>query len=255
MVYFECQKCNETIKKPKLAKHLLSCRSEWVSCIDCLKVFRWDEWEKHTSCVSEAQKYQGHMYQAKENNNKGQVKQDAWTSSVQSTIEDPNSKIAPQTKALLEKLLGFDNIPRKQKPFGNFVKNSLKIWDERKITEIWEVIAAASAATKAAAAAPAATPAVAATPASAEGAAKTASAEAENSRWSGWKRELDTELQQAGGELPWKRLRDRLVVRYRESGEPNGVSEDELGSQALACIPDKYLSRKDEVVRLPEKAN
>ena len=34
--------------------------------------------------------------------------------------------------------IGFDNIPRKQKPFGNFVKNSLKIWDDKKINEIWD---------------------------------------------------------------------------------------------------------------------
>mmetsp|Transcript_15459 Transcript_15459/g.27686 ORF Transcript_15459/g.27686 Transcript_15459/m.27686 type:complete len:250 (-) Transcript_15459:60-809(-) len=245
MVYFECQKCNETVKKPKLAKHLLSCQSSYVSCIDCLKVFAWDEWEKHTSCVSEAQKYQGHMYQAKESSNKGQAKQNTWTQNVVNRIEDPSSNIAPQTKALLEKLLGFDNIPRKQKPFGNFVKNSLKIWDERKINEIWEVIASAAAASKAAPAPAAAAPAPVCQPC----------AKPEQQRWAGWKRALDSELQEAGGELPWKRLRDAVVTKYRESGQPNGISEDELGFRALAEIPEKYLSAKDELVRLPEGAS
>merc|ERR1719181_2615491 len=138
MVYFECQKCNETVKKPKLAKHLLMCGSGFVSCIDCNKIFAWDQWEAHTSCISESQKYMGSDYKAKESTNKGQVKQDAFVDNVQKKIEDPNSGIDDSTRSLLQKLLGFSNIPRKQKPFGNFVKNSLKIWDERKIGNMWE---------------------------------------------------------------------------------------------------------------------
>ena len=42
MVYFECQKCNETVKKPKLARHLQMCGSGYVSCIDCLKVSQYE---------------------------------------------------------------------------------------------------------------------------------------------------------------------------------------------------------------------
>jgi len=237
MVCFECGRCNETFNKPKMAKHQMMCQSEYVSCIDCGKRFRWDEWQSHTTCISEAQKYQGNLYQHKESNNKGKVKQDNWTESIQKSIEDAGSKISAHTKGLLEKLLGFDNIPRKQKPFGNFVKNSLKIWDERKIAEIWEVISAATAkkpqeqkAPEVAKEAPPAETAV---------------------RWIGWKRALDDELKDAGGELPWKRLRDGVVKRYHASSEPNGIAEEELGMQALAAIPEAYLSQKDELVRLP----
>merc|ERR1712048_1078199 len=138
-----------TVKKPKLAKHLYSCGSHYVSCIDCSKVFAWNEWEAHTSCMSEAQKYEGKLFKEKESTNKGQRKQDAWLQNVQTKIEDPSSTISPQTKLMLEKLLGFDNIPRKQKPFTNFVKNSLKVWDDKKIGEIWDVISAANSAPKA----------------------------------------------------------------------------------------------------------
>jgi len=151
MVYFECQKCNETVKKPKLAKHLQCCGSFYVSCIDCSKVFRWDEWEAHTTCMSEAQKYQGNLYNAKENVNKGQVKQDAWIEGITKMVEDPNSTINPTTKSLLQRLLGFDNIPRKQKPFGNFVKNSLKLWNDKQIADMWAVIEVVNAAAKASA--------------------------------------------------------------------------------------------------------
>jgi len=245
MVVFECARCNETVKKPKLAKHLQSCRSEYVSCIDCSVRFRWDEWESHTSCVSEAQKYQGNLYQAKESANKGKVKQDTWTDNVQKAIEEAGSKISPQIKMLLEKLLGFDNIPRKQKPFTNFVKNSLKIWDERKVAEIWEVISAAGKKAelqKSEAAAPAAAPTIVV-------ATEAAPAKAAV-RWAGWKRALDGELEVAGGALPWKRLRDTLVARYHASSEENGVPEELLRLQALAAIPEGYLSQKDELVRM-----
>eukprot|EP00930_Biecheleria_cincta_P006213 TRINITY_DN107196_c0_g1_i1.p1 TRINITY_DN107196_c0_g1~~TRINITY_DN107196_c0_g1_i1.p1 ORF type:complete len:242 (+),score=68.91 TRINITY_DN107196_c0_g1_i1:40-765(+) len=241
MVYFECQKCNETVKKPKLAKHLQSCGSHFVSCIDCSKVFGWDEWESHTSCMSEAQKYQGNLYQAKEKENKGQVKQDTWTENIRKAIEDPGGKMDSQTKSNLQKLLGFDNIPRKPKPFANFVKNSVKVWDQSKIDDMWSVIAAATGKTSggggggAAAAAP----------------GDKAPAAAQNG-WAGWKRALDDELKAAGGSLPWKKLCTRLVQQFREkSGTANGESEADLEVQALASIPEGYCSPKNAVVKIP----
>merc|ERR1719210_2284287 len=215
MVCFECGKCNETVKKPKLAKHLLSCGSQYVSCIDCNTRFSWDNWEHHTSCISEAQKYQGGLYQAKESSNKGKVKQDAWTDNVVNRIEDPASGVSPGTKALLEKLLGFTNIPRKQKPFGNFVKNSLNIWDEKKINDMWAVIFAANE-KKA--------------PAPADPAKSAPKAdETQKRRWEGWQHALDEELAVQDGELPWHKLRDALVARYRAEAENiNGESHEEL---------------------------
>jgi len=251
MVYFECQKCNESLKKPKVAKHLQMCRSEWVSCIDCSKMFRWDEWEAHTTCMSEAQKYQGKLFEAKESSNKGKAKQDNWTDNVQKAIEEAGSKISPMTKGHLDKLLGYDNIPRKQKPFTNFVKNSLKLWNEKTIAEIWEVI---SAATKTQAA-PASTPPPSAPVAKEEATSAPAPDAAGKKRWAGWKRVLDCELTAAGGELPWKRLRDAMVCRYHESSEPNGLAEEQLGLQALAAIPEGYLSEQDELVRIPAAAS
>jgi len=280
MVYFECQKCNETVKKPKLARHLQMCGSGYVSCIDCLKVFAWNEWESHTSCVSEAQKYQGKLYEAKEDNKKGQVKQDAWIDNIQKKIEDPASGISAQTKGLLEKLLGFNNIPRKQKPFGNFVKNSVKIWDEKKIGEMWEVISSANKsganaaadakgpnganATAGAKGPDDAAATAAAKPAAAAAAVAGPKAEAVGvcgicaPSWRGWKRALDEELQSApGNELPWKRLRDALVQRYCSEHVAKGENGNEnigLEFAALACIPEAYLSKSDGLVRLPDRA-
>lgn len=39
----------------------------------------------HTSCVSEAERYQGHLYVHKDN--KGEVKQQAWLENVQSKLD------------------------------------------------------------------------------------------------------------------------------------------------------------------------
>jgi len=238
MVVFECEKCNETLKKPKVEKHLQMCGSWHVTCIDCNKKFAWDEWAQHTKCISENEKYQGGLFQEKSSTNKGEKKQNAWTDNVREKIEDPNSKFSAQLRGNLEKLLEFDNIPRKQKPFGNFVKNSLKLWDERRISEIWDVIAAANAPAKPAPAA----------------AAPAAAAKPEEKKWAGWKRALDDELKDAGGELSWRKVQETLVKRHKAAGQVNGkkTTDEQLALEALASIPETYLSRKDELVRLPE---
>lgn len=276
MVCFECGRCNETIKKPKLAKHLLYfCRQASVTCIDCNTVFAWDAWEEHTKCISEAQKYQGNLFQAKESQNKNQKKQEGWIERVEEIIEDPSSGIAPETRNLLKKLLGFSNIPRKQKPFCNFAKNSLNMWDDRKIDLMWQVIVVATK--KPEASPPAAAPPA---PAAAEKiappvqpeaaskpekpskpASKPAEAEAEpeadqpeKRKWVGWKEAVDEELAAAEDRtLPWKKLRKRIVARYREeSEEANGESKEELGNLAMAEIPESYLL-EDDFIRLPKK--
>lgn len=77
--------------------------------------------------------------------------------------------------------------------------------------------------------------------------------DAAEKKWAGWKRALDEELQAAGGALPWKQLRDALVARRRLCGQLQGLNEEELGLRALACVPEAYLSRKDDVVRLQKE--
>lgn len=243
MVCFECSKCNETVKKPKLAMHLLKCQSQLVTCIDCNMRFNWDDWEHHTSCVSEAQKYQGHLFQAKENTNKGQVKQDNWTDNIMNKIEDPSSGVSPQTKGLLTKLMGFTNVPRKPKPFANFVKNSLKIWDEKRIDDMWQVIFTANEKAK---------PAAPEAGASTKEAAQPSAGKPAKRKWEGWKKAVDEELEAQDGQLTWRKLRDMLVARYRaEAQNVNGQSNEDLGWQALASISDEYLSSEDALVRLP----
>ena len=53
MVWFQCEDCGETLKKPKLAKHVWQCSAMRFSCIDCCMVFDRNGAMAHTSCVME----------------------------------------------------------------------------------------------------------------------------------------------------------------------------------------------------------
>ncbi|KAK2464340.1 hypothetical protein APHAL10511_003797 [Amanita phalloides] len=62
MVSFNCNVCSDVIKKPKLDQHYSRCKSSF-DCIDCSKTFNSPaEWKDHTSCISEAEKYQKSLY-------------------------------------------------------------------------------------------------------------------------------------------------------------------------------------------------
>lgn len=80
MVSFICNACGQTVRKNQVEKHYNTvCRQcEVLSCIDCGKDFHGDEYSKHTSCISEAEKYQGKLFQPKDKANKGEQKQQEW---------------------------------------------------------------------------------------------------------------------------------------------------------------------------------
>jgi hypothetical protein len=80
MVNFICDACGQTIKKQKVEKHYQTeCRNcNVLSCIDCGKDFPGDSYASHTSCISEAEKYQGKLYKGKDKANKGERKQQEW---------------------------------------------------------------------------------------------------------------------------------------------------------------------------------
>lgn len=80
MVSFICNACGQTVRKNQVEKHYQTvCRQcNVLSCIDCGKDFHGDEYAGHTSCISEAEKYQGKLFQPKEKANKGEQKQQEW---------------------------------------------------------------------------------------------------------------------------------------------------------------------------------
>ncbi len=62
MVSFSCDLCTDVIKKPKLAQHLYRCPNASFTCIDCSTTFTGNSYSSHTSCISEAEKYQKSFY-------------------------------------------------------------------------------------------------------------------------------------------------------------------------------------------------
>ncbi|KAJ2662188.1 hypothetical protein IW148_003077 [Coemansia sp. RSA 1199] len=62
MVSFVCNACQETLKKPKLDMHANRCHYASFSCIDCSVDFTGTSYRQHTSCISEAEKYEGKLY-------------------------------------------------------------------------------------------------------------------------------------------------------------------------------------------------
>lgn len=66
MVSFSCEVCNDTLAKKKLMGHYNKCPNAYFTCIDCNTTFDGLEFQKHTQCISEDQKYQGKLYKPKE---------------------------------------------------------------------------------------------------------------------------------------------------------------------------------------------
>ncbi|KJF60457.1 cell growth-regulating nucleolar protein [Coccidioides immitis RS] len=65
MVSFQCEACGDVFTKKKLDPHRGQCRGATFSCLDCMVHFKGTEYRSHTSCMSEAQKYQGALYKEK----------------------------------------------------------------------------------------------------------------------------------------------------------------------------------------------
>ncbi|PWY69508.1 hypothetical protein BO70DRAFT_365764 [Aspergillus heteromorphus CBS 117.55] len=65
MVSFSCEACGDILTKKKLDPHRNQCRGATFTCIDCMVHFWGTEYRSHTSCMSEAQKYQGALYKEK----------------------------------------------------------------------------------------------------------------------------------------------------------------------------------------------
>jgi cell growth-regulating nucleolar protein len=86
MVSFSCEVCNDTILKKKLQQHQRSCQGAYFTCIDCSTTFYGNDHQKHTSCISEAEKYEKSLYKGKKTKNQNQQKQ------------QPKKEINPQQK-------------------------------------------------------------------------------------------------------------------------------------------------------------
>lgn len=56
MVSFVCGRCEDTVKKPAVKKHLTRCKGASLTCLDCYSQFSAVSVQQHNSCISEAEK-------------------------------------------------------------------------------------------------------------------------------------------------------------------------------------------------------
>ncbi|KAK2891410.1 hypothetical protein Q8A67_014053 [Cirrhinus molitorella] len=136
MVVFTCASCGGTVKKAQVEQHMIRCRScQVLSCIDCGKDFRGDEYKEHIKCISEDQKYGGKDFKPKVN--KGEVKQQEWTERIQQAMQQPG--IDPNMWRVLQIVSSHNNVPRKKAKFENWMKFSMKINSPSLLEKVWEI--------------------------------------------------------------------------------------------------------------------
>lgn len=135
MVVFTCDGCGETLKKSQVDAHVYRCRNgcESVSCVDCSVSFYGDDYKLHTSCISEAERYEKTVYKGRA---KKKNPQEAWMES----IGDAVTIAPPEIRSLVQGLLEYDNVPRKEKAFKNFCRNSMKGANLRTVSSVWEYL-------------------------------------------------------------------------------------------------------------------
>jgi len=131
MVVFLCDGCNATLKRSQVDVHAQRCRKcVSVSCVDCSVSFYEDDYLHHTSCITEAEKYE------KTSNKQKPLKknpQDEWNKMIEKSISS-----APESlRSMFTQLFQLGNAPRKEKQFRNFTSNSLKIRDFKIVDQMW----------------------------------------------------------------------------------------------------------------------
>lgn len=142
MVFYTCSGCGESLKKNKVENHCYQCRGcEYLTCIDCNTDFYGDDYRKHTSCITENEKYSAKGTEFKAN--KGDVKQQQWLQNVESVMSS-GKNLSKKARDLIDNLKNYDNIPRKRAKFLNFVRNSLRIYDNSLGEEVWEALSSAN---------------------------------------------------------------------------------------------------------------
>ncbi|KAL1518358.1 hypothetical protein ABEB36_001993 [Hypothenemus hampei] len=142
MVVFTCNHCGETLHKPKVEKHYqFQCRNyKSVTCVDCFKDFRNEEYVVHTKCITEDERYAAKGTFKNGIVKKGEVKQESWLETIKS-ICDVEKDLKPSIRRLLQTISEYSNVPRKKAKFMNFINSSSgnKV-NMQEVEEAWNII-------------------------------------------------------------------------------------------------------------------
>ncbi|KAJ1645626.1 hypothetical protein J3B02_001262 [Coemansia erecta] len=130
MVSFVCNYCQETLKKAKLDMHTQRCRNASFSCIDCSKDFAGTSYRQHTSCITEAEKYEGKLY--KGNNKKSNSNKANKQIIAKSTVDQLKAKVEELKTENKEKKRSREDDSEKSGD-GKKAKNGGDAWDKTKL--------------------------------------------------------------------------------------------------------------------------
>lgn len=107
-----------------------------LTCIDCNKDFWGDAYKEHIKCVTEAERYGGKNF--KPQVFKGEAKQQEWTELLSRIIETQG--MTPPVREVFERMQNFNNVPRKEKPFKNFLQSSMGVRNPSLAQDVWQTI-------------------------------------------------------------------------------------------------------------------
>eukprot|EP00758_Cryptobia_borreli_P006303 Tbor_TRINITY_DN5122_c0_g2::TRINITY_DN5122_c0_g2_i1::g.25779::m.25779 len=114
MVSFQCSKCGDVVKKPKVLSHAQQCGTRGYSCVDCMESFDISSVTKHNSCLTEVERYQGKWRQTTNAHYKKQA--------VDSS-EDEGNDVPKKNKTVLQRPkrppLSFTDSDDDEKPITN----------------------------------------------------------------------------------------------------------------------------------------
>lgn len=114
----------------------------WLYDCSCIKLnlsnFRGKDYESHTKCITEEERYSAKGFQAKEK--KGEKKQNTWVEMLQSVL-DEQGNAHRNVLRIIETVSKFNNTPRKKPKFINFVKNVCgNKTNPKDIDQAWDLI-------------------------------------------------------------------------------------------------------------------
>lgn len=140
MVFFLCSSCGESVKKGKVATH--RCRGVQWSCMDCGKIFDGISYNKHTICISEAEKYEGKLYKGNKSKSSKETVAQIWKRSCVEAASKAatDNEIPRELRDAITSICSMENIPRKHKKFENFTKNLSVHLSTTTRAQLWDYI-------------------------------------------------------------------------------------------------------------------
>ncbi|KAL3285157.1 hypothetical protein HHI36_019278 [Cryptolaemus montrouzieri] len=142
MVVFTCNHCGDSLQKPKVEKHYnFVCKTQKsLTCVDCLKDFIGEDYNAHTKCLTEDERYAAKGTYQNGIVKKGELKQELWSDTIRSILNE-KSNLKPNCRNLLNHIVNFSNVPRKKQKFLNFMKSTMGgRTDYKTIEEIWDIL-------------------------------------------------------------------------------------------------------------------